>query len=77
LNTKPHLTNQAGYIFGKATKFGVPVPIPISSAPPYYPDLIGRSYEDGSMAVARFNAADWPVAQADIVGSAEPRDATY
>ena len=64
---QPHLTNEAGYIFGEATKFGVPAPIPITSAAPYYPDLISHSYEDGSMAIARFNTADWPAAQTDIV----------
>ena len=64
---QPHLNNEAGYIFGKPTKFGVPDPIPIFPTPPHYPHFVSRSYQDGSMAIARFNAADWPAAQEDIV----------
>jgi hypothetical protein len=64
---QPHLHNEAGYIFGKPTKFGVPDPIPIFPTPPHYPHFVGHNYQDGSMAIARFNAADWPAAQEDIV----------
>jgi serine/threonine protein kinase len=64
---QPRLNNEAGYIFGKATKFGVPDPIPIFPTPPRYPHFVSHSYQDGSMAIARFNAADWPAVQEDIV----------
>jgi hypothetical protein len=57
---------EAGYIFGKSSKFGVPDPIPIFSTPPSYPHFISQDYQDGSMAIVRFNAADWPAAQEDI-----------
>jgi serine/threonine protein kinase len=57
---------EAGYIFGKSSKFGVPDPIPIFSTPPSYPRFISQDYQDGSMAIVRFNAADWPAAQEDI-----------
>jgi serine/threonine protein kinase len=64
---QPHLSNEAGYIFGKPVKFGIPDPIPIFPTPPHYPHFVGHSYQDGSMAIVRFNAADWPAAQGDIV----------
>jgi hypothetical protein len=63
----PHLNNEAGFIFGKATTFGVPDPIPIFPTPPHYPQFVSNGYQDGSMAIARFNAADWPAVQEDIV----------
>ena len=64
---QPHLNDEAGYIFGKATKFGVPDPIPVFPTPPHYRHFVSHSYQDGSMAIARFNAADWPAVQEDIV----------
>ena len=63
----PHLNNESGYIFGKPTKYGVPDPIPIFPTPPHYRQMVSHNYQEGSMAIARFNAADWPAAQADIV----------
>jgi serine/threonine protein kinase len=63
----PHLNNESGYIFGKSTKYGVPDPIPIFPTPAHYGQLVSHNYQEGSMAIARFNAADWPAAQADIV----------
>ena len=39
---------------------------PFASAPVYYRQMTNLSYEDGSMAIARFNASDWPAAQVDI-----------
>ncbi len=64
---QPHLSNEAGYIFGKPTTFGVPAPIPIFPTPPHYPGFVSRSYQEGSMAITRFNATDWPAARSDIV----------
>jgi serine/threonine protein kinase len=64
---QPHLNNEAGYIFGKSTKFGVPDPVPIFPTPPHYRHFVSPSYQDGSMAIARFDAVDWPVAQEDII----------
>jgi hypothetical protein len=61
----PHLNNDAGFIFGKPTEFGVPDPIPIFPYPPHYPYFVSASHHDGSMAM--FNAADWPAAEEDIV----------
>jgi hypothetical protein len=33
---------------------------------PHYPSLSNRGYHDGNMAIARFDAADWPAAQENI-----------
>jgi hypothetical protein len=64
---QPHLRNEAGYIFGKPIKFGVPDPIPIFPTPSHYRHFVSHGYQDGNMAIARFNAADWPAAQEDIL----------
>jgi hypothetical protein len=61
-----HLNSEAGYFYGKPTKYGVPDPIPIMGGGPHYRSLFDRGYHDGNMAIARFNAADWPAAQDDI-----------
>jgi serine/threonine protein kinase len=63
----PHMHSQAGYIFGKPTKYGVADPIPIFSTPPFYSHFFSHSYQDGRMAIVRFDAADWPAAQGDIL----------
>ena len=63
----PSLNIESGYIFGKPTAYGVPDPIPIFPTPPHYPQMVGHSYQDGSMSIVRFNAADWPAVQADIL----------
>lgn len=61
-----HMNTEAGYIFGKPTKYGVPDPIPIFSTPPQYRHFVSHSYQDGNMAIARFSAADWPAVQEDV-----------
>ena len=33
---------------------------------PYYRQFISPGYSDGNMAIARFNAIDWPAAQETI-----------
>jgi serine/threonine protein kinase len=62
----PHLNNEMGHFYGKPTKYGTPDPIPIMGGSPHYPSLSNRGYHDGSMAIARFDAADWPDAQENI-----------
>jgi hypothetical protein len=64
---RPHLNSEAGYIFGKPAKFGVPVPakfdvpIPHRSSPPSTIQVSSiTTTRKGSMANARFHAADWP-----------------
>jgi serine/threonine protein kinase len=63
----PHLNSEAGYFLGEPTKYGVPNRIPLTSAPPHYRQMIDNRYLDGNMAIARFNAADWPAAQHDVL----------
>ncbi len=62
----PNANSEAGFFFGESTKYGVPDPIPISTALTYHRQMIDRSYHDGNMAIARFDAADWPAAQENI-----------
>lgn len=62
----PHLAHEAGYFFGKPTKYGVPDPVP-SIGSQYYGQMVSPNYIDGRMAIARFNVADWPKVQHDIV----------
>jgi Protein kinase domain len=64
---QPHLNSEAGYVFGKPTKFGVPDPIPIFPTPPHYPHFVSHIYQDGSMVITRFNAADWPATQENVM----------
>jgi serine/threonine protein kinase len=61
-----HLNSEAGYFYGKPTKYGLPDPIPIMGGGPHYRSLFDHGYHDGNMAIARFNAANWPAAQDDI-----------
>jgi hypothetical protein len=65
-NTPPNAYSEAGYFFGKPTKFGVPDPIPMTTARTYNRQMIDRGYHDGMMAIARFVALDWPAAQDDV-----------
>jgi hypothetical protein len=62
----PNANTEAGYFFGKPTKYGVADPIPISTALTYHRQMIDRSYHDGMMAIARFDVSDWPAAQHNI-----------
>jgi hypothetical protein len=39
----------------------------IFPTPPDYRHFVSHSYHEGVIAIARFNAADWPAAQQDIV----------
>jgi hypothetical protein len=61
-----HANNEAGYPFGTPRRHGVLDPIPIMGNMPYYRQFISPGYGDGNMAIARFNANDWPGAQETI-----------
>lgn len=62
----PNANTEAGYFFGKPTKYGVGDPIPISTALTYPRQMIDHGYHDGRMAIARFDVSDWPAAQHNI-----------
>ena len=66
----PNANTEAGYFFGKPTKYGVADPIPISTALTYPRQMIDHGYHDGRMAIARFDVSDWPAAQHNIAASA-------
>jgi hypothetical protein len=66
LELSPHINKETGYFLGKPTKYAAPDPIPLNSVPPYYPQLVNQSYVDGNMAIARFNATDWPAAADNV-----------
>ncbi len=67
----PHLSNESGYIFGTPTKYGVPDPIPMFAVPLLNRQLVSNNFQDRNVAIARFNAADWPAAQADLAKMAK------
>jgi serine/threonine protein kinase len=56
---------EGGYFFGEARKRGVQN-IPITSARPYHRPMTSPEYIEGSMAITRFNAGDWPAARSTI-----------
>jgi hypothetical protein len=64
------LPSESSYVFGQPTKFGVPGPLPIFSTAPYYTNFVSHRYQEGSVAIVRFNASDWPAAQNDITSMA-------
>ena len=55
------------YILGEPRKHGVPRPIPITSAPIRHHPITNENYVDGTAAIARFDAADWPAATSTII----------
>ena len=59
----PHLSTEAGYFYGKPRKYGVPDPIPIMGRMSYYREFTSRNFTEGNMAIARFDAHDWPAAK--------------
>jgi hypothetical protein len=59
-------TGDKGHILGEPRKHGVPRPAPITSAPIFHRQMTNRDYVDGTMAIARFDAADWPAATTTI-----------
>jgi serine/threonine protein kinase len=59
-------TSDKGYILGEARKHGVPRPIPITSAPVWHRQMTNQEYVDGTMAITRFDGADWPTATSTI-----------
>ncbi len=59
-------TSDKGYILGEARKDGVPRPIPLTSAPVWHRQMMNENYSDGTMAITRFDAADWPAARSTI-----------
>ena len=50
----PNANTEAGYFFGKPTKYGAADPIPISAAVASPRQMIDHGYHDGMMAIARF-----------------------
>ena len=55
------------YILGEPRKHGVPRPVPITSAPTWHHSFTNQHYVDGTAAITRFHAADWPAATSTIV----------
>jgi serine/threonine protein kinase len=60
----PEIT-EGGYFLGEARKHGVR-DVPISSAKLWYRQMTNPEYIEGSMAITRFNATDWPAARSTI-----------
>ncbi len=60
----PEIT-EGGYIFGETRKHGV-LHVPISSAKPWHRQMTNPQYIEGSMAITRFDANDWPAARSTI-----------
>jgi hypothetical protein len=60
----PEIT-EGGYFFGEARKHGVR-DVPISSAKPWHKQMTNPQYIEGSMAITRFDATDWPAARSTI-----------
>jgi hypothetical protein len=58
-------TSEGGYFFGEARKHGARV-IPISSAKPWHRQMTSPHYIEGSCAITRFDANDWPTARSTI-----------
>jgi serine/threonine protein kinase len=56
-----------GYILGEPRKHGIPRAVPITSAPTWRHEIMHQHYVDGTMAIARFDAADWPAATSTII----------
>jgi len=56
-----------GYILGEPRKHGLPRAVPITSAPMWHRQISNQHYVDGTVAVTRFNASDWPVARGVII----------
>jgi serine/threonine protein kinase len=56
---------EGGYFFGEARKHGVR-DVPITSAKPYHRQMTNPQYIEGSMAITRFNATDWPTTRSTI-----------
>jgi serine/threonine protein kinase len=59
LNDSPH------YILGEPHKHGVR-PTPLTSARPWYREMTGRQYVEGNIAIARFDANEWPAATSTV-----------
>jgi serine/threonine protein kinase len=55
------------YILGEPRKHGVARSIPITSAPVWHHPITNQHYIDGTAAITRFDAADWPAATSTII----------
>jgi serine/threonine protein kinase len=55
------------YILGEPRKHGVPREIPITSALVGHRQITNEHYVDGTVAITRFDAADWPAATSTII----------
>jgi hypothetical protein len=56
-----------GYFLGEPRKHGVPRAVPITSAPIWHRQMTNQHYVDGTVAITRFDAADWPAATSTII----------
>jgi serine/threonine protein kinase len=63
----PAAASERGYFWGQDRKYGVANQVPIMGGVTYHRQMVSHSYQDGSMAITRFNAADWPAAREDLV----------
>jgi serine/threonine protein kinase len=63
----PGAASERGYFLGRHRKHGPANPIPIMGGLTYHRQMISHSYQDGSMAITRFNASDWPAARDEIL----------
>jgi len=63
-NTLP--VGDKGYILGEPRKHGVPRPVPLTSAQPWYRSMTSQHYVDGRIAITRFDATDWPAATSTV-----------
>lgn len=57
----PEVT-EGGYFLGEARKHGAR-DVPITSARPWYREMTNPHYIEGSIAITRFDASDWPAAR--------------
>jgi hypothetical protein len=55
-----------GYFLGRHRKYGAANPVPIMGGMRYHRQMFSRNYQDGSMAITRFNALEWPAARDEI-----------
>jgi serine/threonine protein kinase len=60
-------SSDKGYILGEPRKHGVPRAVPITSAPIWHHQIANRHYIDGTVAITRFDAANWPAARSTII----------
>lgn len=63
----PGLAAERGYFLGQHRRYGASNPIPIMGGMNYHRQMVSRNYHDGSIAITRFNASDWPSVREEIL----------